>query len=265
METKKAKIIVSIIIAVVVIILVAPLANSLFGNPVSLKLAEKSAKEYIEKEYPDSDCVIEDVYFDGKYADYVAHVVSPTKGYIDFSLYLDSRGEIKVIEYWKSPDTYAEIMTEEQIKELYLKAHKLYAQWFSPSNNLVVDWENITKIDGVEYFSVSSTDISTVDELKTEFGKYFNRADFDEIIDRYYVMHNGKMYGNAILVEGGDVSGETHKMTIKVNTNTECEFTITSTTGDYTSDLDFRLKVVGGEWKFAGVFHWITLDELVLE
>ena len=103
-----------------------------------------------------------------------------------------------------------------------------------------------------------------VEELKKEFGKYFDREDFDEIIDRFYVMHNGKMYGTSFLLEGDDIPWESHKLTININTNTECDFTITSYNGDEKQELDYRLKVIDGNWKFTGTFHWVTTDTLVL-
>ena len=262
--SKIALIVIGVPFLIVCLLGVTIFLNSLFGNPISLNLAKKSALEYIEREYPDSDCIIEDVYFDGKYADYVAHIISPTKDHIDFSLYLNSQGEIRVIEYWVSPSSYADIMTEEQIKQMYLTAHDLYAEWFSPNNNLIVDWDNVTIIDDIEYFEVNSTEITSVEELKEEFGKYFDREDFDEIIDRFYVMHNGKMYGMSFLLEGDDIPWESHKMTININTNTECDFTITSYNGDEKQELDYRLKVIDGNWKFTGAFHWVTTDTLVL-
>lgn len=156
-------------------------------------------------------------------------------------------------------------MTDDEIKGFYLKAHKLYAEWFSPVNNLVVDWDNITIINDREYFEVNSTEISSVEELKTEFKKYFDNKIIAETVDKYYIMYNGKMYGNAVLVEGGEVSETKHKMTVKNSTNTECVLTITSYIGDHKQDLDYRLRVIDGEWKFTGVFHWITMYDLVLE
>ncbi len=265
MKSKKAKIVISIIVAVVIIACVLPLANSLFGNPISKKFAKDAALEYIEKEYPDSDCVIKDVYYDSKYEDYVANIISSTDENIDLSLYISSKGEIKVIEHWKSKETYENSLSENEIKDLYNNAYKLYVEWLSPANNLVVDWENVTKIDDREYFIVDSTAITSVEALKTEFGKYFDRNSFDNIIEKYYVMHNGKLYGDAMLVEGGELPWENHKLTVKTNTDSECVFTITSTIDGESQDLDYRLKVVDGEWKFTGVFHFITTEVPVLK
>ena len=156
-------------------------------------------------------------------------------------------------------------LTEDELKDLCIKAHNLYAEWFSPENNLVVDWDNTLKIDNREYFEVASTEITSVEALKTEFAKYFDSEEIDDKIDSYYVMHNGKMYGASELIQGGEIDGMKHKMTIKKNTNTECLLEITSYLDGFEQDFYYRLRVIDGEWKFAGVFHWVTQYDLVLE
>ncbi len=156
-------------------------------------------------------------------------------------------------------------LTEDELKELCIKAHNLYAEWFSPENNLVVDWDNTLKIDNREYFEVASTEITSVEALKTELAKYFDSEEIDDKIDSYYVMHNGKMYGDAVLVEGGYVPAERYILTINKNTNTECVLTITSHFSDSKEEMDYHLKVIDGKWKFTGVFNCVTLEKLVLE
>ncbi|MBR2953739.1 MAG: hypothetical protein IKC45_05060 [Clostridia bacterium] len=157
-------------------------------------------------------------------------------------------------------------LTEKEVRELFLKAHNLYVDWSSPvTKYLDTDWDKVTVIDGEEYFEVVPNKITSVDELKKEYGNYFSEEIIKENIDRYYVMHDGKMYGNAVLVEGGEIPCERYKLTVNTNTNTECDFTITSYIGDDEQELNYRLKVVDGKWKFVGVFHWITQFEFVLE
>ncbi len=262
------KIIVCIIV-VGIVFSVAILGNSLFGNPVSKHLAKNTALEYIEENYPESDCRIEDVFFDSKYGDYQVHIISTTDENIDFSLYISQSGELNLIEYWKNPTSTEESatpLTEDEIKELFLNAHKLYVDWLSPAvKYLNIDWDKTTTIDGVEYFEVVSNEIASVDTLKKEFSKYFSEEIIKENIDRYYVMHNGKMYGNTILAEGGDITWGNHKIIVKTNTDTECVFTVISTFEDTERELDYRLKVVEGEWKFTDVFYCVSFEELVLE
>lgn len=265
---KTIKISVIVLIVILVVAFIAFFANSLFGNPISRKLAENTAIEYIEENYPDDNCQIKDIYYDFKYEDYAVHIISATNENIDFSLNITPKGEVAGIEYWENPTNEEESatpLTEDELKEFCIKAHNLYAEWFSPANNLVVDWDNTLKIDKREYFEVDSTKITSVEALKTEFAKYFDSEEIDDKIDGYYVMYNGKMYGASELVQGGEIEGMKHKMTIEKNTNTECLLKITSYLDSFEQVFYYRLRVIDGEWKFAGVFHWVTQYDLVLE
>ncbi len=259
---KTALIIIGVLFLTVCIISFAWVLNSLFGNPFSKNLAEKTALEYIEENYSNEECYIKNISYDDTYN---VHIVSSTDEDIDFSLYITESGEITLIEYWKSPNTSATPLTENELKEMYLKAHNLYQGWIGSAKNMDVNWDKLTKIGDADYFEVTSTEIATVDALKTEFSKYFDRELLDKEIDEYYVMHNGKMYGNSILVEGGDIMWQSHNITIKTITDTECVFTITSSFEDSQRELDYKLKLIDGEWKFTDVFHCVSLEQVVLE
>lgn len=153
-------------------------------------------------------------------------------------------------------------LTEEEIEKFFLEAHKLFVEWSSPvAKYLDADWDKTTTIDGVEYFEVLPNEINSVDELKKEYEKYFSEEIIEENIDKYYVMHNGKMYGNAVLVEGGDFPYDGYQLTIKTNTSTECTFTVKSIIDNSYNKLDYTLKVIDGKWKFVEVFNWVTMDE----
>ncbi len=263
---KTIKISVILLIVIFVLAFIAFFANALFGNPISKHLAKNTAIEYIEENYPDDNCHIKNINYDSKYEDYNVHIISTTNENIDFSLNITPKGEVAGIEYWKNPVESATPLTEDEIKELFLEAHNLYVEWSSPAGKyLDKDWNNTTVIDGVEYFEVVSTKITSVDELRNEYSKYFSEEIIKENIDRYYVMHNGKMYGNCILVEGGDISWQNHKLTIKDNTDTKCIFTVTSQFEETERELNYTLKVVDGEWRFTEVFNCLTTEELVLE
>ena len=259
---KRVLVIIGIPFLIVCIIGVAYLLNDTFGNPFSKKLAEETALEYIAENYADEECYIKNISCDGNYN---VHIVSSTSEDIDFSLYITQSGEITLVEYWKNPNEPLTSFEKNKLKEFYWNAHELYRKWISSAGNLVVDWDNTTKIDGEEYFEVNSTAITTVDELKAEFDKYFDKEYYNKEIEKYYVMNNGKMYGNAILVEGGDIMYESHKLTVKTITDTECIFTITSSFEDSQRELDYKLKLIDGEWKFTEVFHCVSVEELVLE
>lgn len=261
---KSVKIIVVALIVAIAVAFIAFFANSLFGNPISKHIAKNTALEYIKENYPDGNCQIEDVYFDSKYGDYQVHIISSTDENIDFSLYISQSGELNLIEHWENPTPTesATPLTEDEIKELFLEAHKLYVDWLSPAAKyLNAEWDKTTTIDGVEYFEVVPNEINSVDELKKEYEKYFSEEIMEENIDKYYVMHNGKMYGNAVLVEGGEIPATKYELAVKSNTSTECNITITSYIEDSKSELSYKLKVIDGEWKFTKVFNWVTTDE----
>lgn len=263
-KTVKKTIKISVVVMIVILILafIAFFANSLFGNPISKHLAKNTAIEYIEENYPDDNCQIKDIYYDFKYENYNAHIISTTNENIDFSLNITPKGEVAGIEYWKNPVESATLLTENEIKELFLKAHKLYVEWSSPAGKyLNKDWNNTTIIDGVEYFEVISNEINSVDELRNEYSKYFSEEIVKENIDEYYVMHNGKMYGNAVLVEGGEIPSSNYELTVRSNTSTECNFTVSLYIEDSKDELYYKLKVIGGEWKFTEIFPWVTMDE----
>lgn len=164
------------------------------------------------------------------------------------------------------PQESATPLTEAEIKELFLDAHKLFVDWSSPvAKYLNVDWDKTTTIDGVEYFEVIPNEFSSVEELRKEYAKYFSEEIIKENIDRYYVMHDGKMYGNGVLVEGGEIPATKYELTVKSNTSTECNIIIASYIEDSKDELNYKLKVIDGKWKFVDVFHWVTQYEFVLE
>lgn len=94
---KTALIAIGIPFLVVYIIGIAYLLNDTFGNPISKKLAEKTALEYIEENYSDEECYIKNITCEGNYN---VHIVSSTNEDIDFTLYITKQGEITLTEYW---------------------------------------------------------------------------------------------------------------------------------------------------------------------
>ena len=96
---KVSLIIISIALAIVCVIGVTLVSNSLFGNPVSKKLAKNTALEYIEENFSD-DYYIEDVWYDEKYENYVVHVLSSADKEVNFTIYFNHKGELLLIEHW---------------------------------------------------------------------------------------------------------------------------------------------------------------------
>lgn len=91
-KSKKKKIIFSVILVVLVFGILF-IYNAFNGNPVSKAIERKKFQTYIEKTYPGTDFKIDKMYFDFKFADYGAKVVSKEKGY-EFDIISLSDGTI---------------------------------------------------------------------------------------------------------------------------------------------------------------------------
>ena len=96
------------------------LANGFFGNPVSKHLATRSAQEYLEVNFADTDYEIEDVVYDFKGSDYHVHVKSPSSADSGFTICAGLDGKV-------SYDTHKDAVTERgntanRISEAYRKA-----------------------------------------------------------------------------------------------------------------------------------------------
>ncbi len=94
---KIALIIIGTSFLLVCIIGITYLLNDTFGNPISKKLAEETALEYIADNYADEECYIKNISCEGNYS---VHIVSSKNENIDFSLYITKSGEITLVEYW---------------------------------------------------------------------------------------------------------------------------------------------------------------------
>ena len=98
--TKNLFIVILSAFSFVLIIGATLILNSLFGNPVSKKLAENTAIEYIEENYSSDDYYIEEIWYDEKYEEYTVRVLSSTDKDIDLHLHINPKGELTVIDIW---------------------------------------------------------------------------------------------------------------------------------------------------------------------
>ncbi len=94
---KTALVAIGVPFLIVCIIGIAYLLNDIFGNPFSKKLAEETALEYIEENYPNEECYIKNIYYEGNYNVYI---VSSKDENIDFSLSITPSGKITLTEHW---------------------------------------------------------------------------------------------------------------------------------------------------------------------
>lgn len=91
---KKILKIVLISVAVAVVGVLIWLLLGFFGNPVSKYLAEKSAQEYLETNFSDTDYEIEDAFYDFKSSAYSVRVKSPSSEDSSFSIMAGLDGKV---------------------------------------------------------------------------------------------------------------------------------------------------------------------------
>lgn len=87
------------ITAIVLIVLLLALLNSLYGNPVSNSLARKAALQYIDANYSGLNLQIQKAGYNFKTGDYLVFLQSAASGDTAFSLHANSFGEILWSEY----------------------------------------------------------------------------------------------------------------------------------------------------------------------
>ena len=90
---KIALIIIGSVFLVVCTIGAVSISNSLFGNPITKNNVKNTVIEYINENYPDDNCYIEDIWYDGKYEHYGVHILSSTDEEIDLTRYYNQDGE----------------------------------------------------------------------------------------------------------------------------------------------------------------------------
>ena len=82
----------AVLIASFFIFLCLEIVFAVYGNPIYFQRSWYTAKEYIEKHYPDSDYVIEEIGHSWNGGGYHAKINSPTKRDEHFYIYMDSYG-----------------------------------------------------------------------------------------------------------------------------------------------------------------------------
>ncbi len=96
-----------IVVAVAVVGVAVWFINGFFGNPVSKYLAEKSAQEYLDENFADTDYEIEDAFYDFKMTGYNVNIISPSSADSGFTIRTGLDGKI-------SYDTYEDDVINKQ-------------------------------------------------------------------------------------------------------------------------------------------------------
>ena len=90
---KIALVVIGVPFLVVCLIGLGWILDSLFGNPITKNNVENTVIEYINENYPDDNCYIEDIWYDGKYEHYGVHILSSTDEEIDLTRYYNQDGK----------------------------------------------------------------------------------------------------------------------------------------------------------------------------
>lgn len=106
----------ALVLALGLIGYLAILANSLVGNPISEKLAQRGAEKYLQEQFPGTDYYVEKVGYNFKFTNYYAHIRSEKSIDTQFTLHIDFIGRVE----W---DTYDDVtrgfVTERRLNEAY--------------------------------------------------------------------------------------------------------------------------------------------------
>lgn len=149
-------------------------------------------------------------------------------------------------------------LTEKEIKEFLPIANELYMDWVNPGGALEVDWDNEVIIDGERCIPVISGGLLSVDAIASEVQKFFSEEIYTDLLNDMYLMHDGKIYICGPYGEGGDIGWKKFKLEIKASTPTECNFIVTTYFEDTEKELEYKMKVIDGKWKFVESFEWIV-------
>ncbi|MCI9645468.1 MAG: hypothetical protein HFH40_01415 [Lachnospiraceae bacterium] len=92
--------------ALFLIVLLGWTANGLIGNPISRYLADKNARKYLEKHFPNTDYYIEDTSYSFKEGAYIADVKAPGSMDRYFSITMDMAGRYRWDSYENVEDGF---------------------------------------------------------------------------------------------------------------------------------------------------------------
>lgn len=84
---------------------------------------------------------------------------------------------------------------------------------------------------------------------------YFSSEIYKDRLDRYYTMHDNKLYGIVELGQGGDMSPDKYGLSISSETDNECVFIITNYYSNGEKfDSEHKITYQNGKWIFVDEF-----------
>ena len=174
-------------------------------------------------------------------------------GAIDYSLLYEVMGD-------KGTD---KSLSKEEVKELFLKANKLYIDWvFGYATTEIKDSDDRIYPEG--YVRIHPTEFSSLDELKSMLDEYFISSIYMSTFERDYKTIDGKIYVIDAFGEGASWEPAKYKLTIISSNNSFCEFQIEEyltddqktdgVTDDFIRKNQYEVCKKDGHWVFVGEF-----------
>lgn len=148
-------------------------------------------------------------------------------------------------------------LTKAQIIRYLQNGDNLYDGWLCHGWDITFDNNDKIIHNNSTYRRVVNSRFSSVSELEKELKKYFSKETYQERLDSYYCMYNGKMYASEGFGQGGDVSPVKLKLTVSKSTTNYCKFIVTSYYDIAYEPLDsvYEMKKVNGRWIFINNFE----------
>jgi len=156
--------------AVVLIGGVGFFANGLVGNPVSYKLAERTAKAYLEENYEGMGCEIERIFFSFKDGSYHAHIISPDSIDSDFTVTIAANGRVLYDNY------------ESRVLQGWNTANRIEGEYRAAVKRVVDNPAFLYDCD-IAYGEIVFTSESYEDDIRAEYAIVMEQLERDGFFD----------------------------------------------------------------------------------
>lgn len=148
-------------------------------------------------------------------------------------------------------------ISEKEIIRLYTDANKIYQGWLDygwAAKN--IDYNDQIIVDNSRYCRVVSADYMSVDEIYNVCSMYFEKRVYENRVNSYYKMNNGKLYAIEGIGQGGGEFYESLALDINECTADYCRFTI-SCCNNNKSEYEYtnEIRNVNGKWIFVNDFY----------
>ncbi len=183
-----------------------------------------------------------------------------------------------------------ETLSKEELGRLVTAANDLTLGWlnmgFAAKDHFDQNdtYEKPVEEYTIPFIRISGADYSSVEELKAAVNRVYTAdaaAIFDGFIGSMYEMHDGKLYADSAIGQGGDIGGVRAVLKVSSQSAEECRLQVDYICdnsvgggvmdgyrqGDLVKSETLTLKKENGQWKFTGpvsifglYFNWYPLS-----